>query len=74
MNSIVDFQAQQDAHGRLRILVVQREMPSCAQDRERMADAFDRTVEPPAPTVVERVDRIPLTPGGKLRTIVAAAT
>lgn len=69
-DSILDFQVAQQADGRLRILVVQRDAPSAAADRERIATIFERLVAPPERPAVERVEHIPLTPGGKLRTLV----
>ncbi len=71
MASVVDFQAIQEADRSLQILLVQRDLPRAAADRETVATIFDRLVAPPRPTRVERVDSIALTPGGKLRTIVA---
>jgi phenylacetate-CoA ligase len=70
-NSVIDFQVRQGADSRLHILVVQHDSPSAQADRERLAAVFDRIVEPPEPPRVERVDHIALTPGGKLRTLVA---
>ena len=69
-NSIVDFQVVQHADAALHIRVVQRDQPSAAADRDKIALIFDQLVQPPTPAVVERVDHIPLTPGGKLRTLV----
>lgn len=69
-NSIVDFQVVQGADASLTIRVVQRDTPSAESDRATIAQVFDRLVEPPVKPVVERVDHIPLTPGGKLRTLV----
>jgi len=51
--------------------VVQRASPLQESDRLRIAAVLGELVRPPAPTRVERVDRIALTPGGKLRTIVS---
>jgi phenylacetate-CoA ligase len=69
-NSIVDFQVVQDRDGRLRISVVQRDADSAAQDRRMITEVFDRLVRPSVTPVIERVSHIPLTPGGKLRTLV----
>lgn len=70
MNSIVDFQVIQDRHAHLRISVVQRDADSAAEDRRMIAAVFQRLVQPPSAPDVERVRHIPLTPGGKLRTLV----
>jgi len=70
MNSIVDFQVVQELDASLHIRVVQRDGPSAAADREMIARTFERLVAPAVPPVVERVASIPLTPGGKLRTLV----
>lgn len=70
-DSIVDFQVTQHVDAHLHILVVQRDLSSAAADRERIATTFEQLVRPPARPQVERVDRIPLTPGGKLRTLVS---
>ncbi len=71
LGRVVDFQVIQDADDRLRILVVQRDSSSLEGDRERIAAIFEQLVEPPFPPLVERVDQIELTPGGKLRTLVS---
>jgi len=71
--TLVDFQVTQRADRRLAVLVVQREGPETAADRERVARVLDRLVRPPEPPTVERVASIPLTPGGKLRTLVSAS-
>jgi len=71
--TLVDFQVTQRADRRLAVLVVQREGPETAADRERVARVLDRLVRPPEPPAVERVASIPLTPGGKLRTLVSAS-
>jgi phenylacetate-coenzyme A ligase PaaK-like adenylate-forming protein len=72
MDGVVDFQAIQDADGRLRVLVVQRDSPPPEATRERIAAIFEQLVQPPEAPQVERVDHIALTPGGKLRTLVSA--
>lgn len=72
-NSVIDFQIVQSPDSRLRIFVVQRESSSAQSDREHLAATFERLVQPPEPPRVERVDNIPLTRGGKLRTIVSGA-
>jgi hypothetical protein len=69
---VIDFQVIQDADDRLRILVVQRDSASLEHDRERIAAIFEQLVRPPQPPLVERVDQIELTPGGKLRTLVSS--
>ncbi len=69
--SVVDIQVEQDAEARLLARVVQRASPQEASDRQRIAAVLDALVRPPEATRVERVDRIGLTPGGKLRTIVS---
>ena len=71
-NSIVDFQVAQAGDGRLSVLVVQRESADAAADRVRVAEVLQRLVQPPERPTVERVESIPLTPGGKLRTLVSA--
>jgi phenylacetate-CoA ligase len=70
-NSIIDFQIVQTKDRRLRIAVVQRESATMLADRERLVDTFARLVQPPERPAIDRVDHIPLTPGGKLRTLVA---
>jgi phenylacetate-coenzyme A ligase PaaK-like adenylate-forming protein len=70
-DSIIDFQVVQGTDRRLRILVVQRDAASAAADRERVVAAIEHLAQPPARPSIERVDHIPLTPGGKLRTLVA---
>lgn len=72
-DSIVDFQVRQASDRRLRLLVVQRDVASAASDRDRLAATFERLVSPPERPAVERVAQIPLTPGGKLRTVVVEA-
>jgi phenylacetate-CoA ligase len=71
MNSVIDFQVIQDAQARLRILVVQRDSERMMADRESIASIMEELVRPPERPRVERVDQIPLTPGGKVRTLVA---
>jgi phenylacetate-CoA ligase len=71
MGSIIDFQAIQDAHGRLRVLVMQRDSPEATVDRERLGAIFEALIAPPERPVVERVAQIALTPGGKIRTLVS---
>jgi phenylacetate-CoA ligase len=71
MASVIDFQVVQDERGCLGIRVVQRDSPGAEADRERLAGIFEELVGPPERPRVERVDEIPLTPGGKLRTIVS---
>lgn len=72
-NSVIDFQVVQGADARLAIRVVQRDSPTADSDRERLVAVFEGLVQPPARPTVERVDHIPLTPGGKLRTLVSEA-
>jgi hypothetical protein len=72
LGDVIDFQVIQDADDRLRVLVVQRESASLERDRERIAAIFEELLGPPQPPLVERVDQIELTPGGKLRTLVSA--
>lgn len=72
-NSIVDFQVAQTPDLRLRILVVQRDSSTAESDRDRIASVFTDRVRPPVKPLVERVDHIPLTPGGKLRTLIQVA-
>jgi hypothetical protein len=54
----------------VRVLVVQRHAPTAAADREQAAAAVQRLLELPERPRVEQVPFIPLTPGGKLRTLV----
>jgi phenylacetate-CoA ligase len=70
--TLVDFQVTQHADRRLSVLVVQREAAETAADRDRVVRVLERLVQPPEPPTVERVASIPLTPGGKLRTLVSA--
>jgi phenylacetate-CoA ligase len=70
-DGVIDFQVVQRADGRLNILVVQRDSPTAAANRERIVSAVERLVHPPARPTIERVDHIPLTPGGKLRTLLS---
>ncbi len=72
-NSVIDFQVVQRADGECRVLVVQRESPAAAADRERLAETIERLVQSRVRPTVERVDHIPLTPGGKIRTLVTEA-
>ena len=69
--SIIDFQIRQAADRSLVVSVVQIDNNEADAERTRIADALRAVVE--APTSVERVDRIQLTPGGKLRTIIREA-
>ncbi len=69
--SVVDFQVIQGEDARLRILVVQRDAPTAEADRERIVETFERLVQPPERPTIERVGHIPLTPGGKLRTLIS---
>jgi len=70
-NSVIDFQVVQRADARLTIFVVQRDGPTAESDRARIATTFEQLVQTPERPRVERVDHIPLTPGGKLRTLVS---
>ena len=70
---VIDFQVIQDEDASLRVLVTQRDSLPTEPDRERIALALGELVEPPEPPRVERVDLIPLTPGGKLKTLVSSA-
>jgi phenylacetate-CoA ligase len=70
-NGVIDFQVVQRADGRLNVLVVHRDSPTAAADRERIVSTLERLVHPPERPTIERVDHIPLTPGGKLRTLVS---
>jgi phenylacetate-CoA ligase len=73
MDSVIDFQVVQDAQGRLNVSVVQRDTPQMESDREKTASIIQELVQPPERPVVERVEKIALTPGGKLRTFIAHA-
>jgi phenylacetate-CoA ligase len=70
-NTVIDFQVVQSASGALTIFVVQRDAPEAGADRERIVSTFERLVQPAERPRIERVDHIALTPGGKLRTLVA---
>ncbi len=69
--SVIDIQIVQDAQSRLRVMVVQRDVPRAESDREHIAATLADLVRPPERPRVERVDQIALTPGGKLRTIIS---
>ena len=71
MESVIDLQVIQDTDARLRVLVVQRDSPPAETDRERIATALGGLMQAPEPPRVERVETIPVTPGGKVRTLVA---
>ncbi len=71
--SVIDFQVTQDDRKCLTILVVQRDSPSPEPYRERIAATLDGLVDPPDPPEVKRVDQLPLTQGGKVRTLVSSA-
>ncbi len=73
-SSVLDIQVEQDPRSRLVARVMQRPSPRQEADRERIASILHELVHPPEPPRVERVDQIPLTPGGKLRTIVSRMT
>lgn len=70
-SSIVDVQAEQDADGSILVRVVQRSSPEAEADRARAAEALRARLGLAGPPRVERVDRIELTPGGKLRAVVS---
>jgi phenylacetate-CoA ligase len=70
MESVIDVQVSQEADDSLRILVAQRDAPGSEGDRTRIADILEQLVGPPRRPQVDRVDAIPLTPGGKVRTLV----
>lgn len=70
-NSVIDFQVVQKADRTLDIVVMQRDTPSADADRAAIVATLDRIVEPPQTPTIRRVDHIPLTPGGKLRTLVS---
>lgn len=69
--SIVDFQIRQAVDRSVVVSVVQNDDNDAGADRARIARALTDVVE--ASASVERVDRIQLTPGGKLRTIIREA-
>lgn len=71
MDRVIDFQVTQDAQARLTILVVQRETPRMLADREAIATIMGELLRPPERPRIQQVDQIALTPGGKLRTLVA---
>jgi phenylacetate-CoA ligase len=68
---LVDLQVIQDGDRRLRALVVQRESPPPEPERERIAAALAGLVDPPEKPLIERVESIPVTPGGKVRTVIS---
>ncbi len=68
--SVIDVQVIQAGDRNITIQLVQRDEPGAEGDRERVAAALGEIVEPPSRPEVVRVEQIPLTPGGKLRTIV----
>jgi phenylacetate-CoA ligase len=70
---VIDFQVIQDEDARLRVLVVQDDDSDPDRERERVAAVLTSLVQPPERPRVERVEGIPVTPGGKIRTIVSAA-
>lgn len=70
-DSLVELQVIQDAQAELDVLVVQRDSPRTDADRARIATILDELIRPPERPRVHRVDKIALTPGGKLRTIVS---
>jgi phenylacetate-CoA ligase len=72
--SVVDLQVVQDGTGEIEIRVVQRDAPAAEADRARVAAAVAELVGAPRPPGIQRVDSLPLTPGGKIRTVVGAAT
>jgi phenylacetate-CoA ligase len=74
MGTIIDFQAVQQADGRVRVLVMQRDAPEAGSDRDRLAEILESLVSPPERPQVERVDQIAVTPGGKIRTVVSHLT
>jgi phenylacetate-CoA ligase len=70
-DGIVDLQVRQDAGRRLTVLV-ESDAP-LGEQRERIGTTLSALAEPPEPPHVERVDRIELTPGGKVRTVISDA-
>ena len=70
-SSIVDVQVEQDEERRMLVRVVQRIGPAADADRARAAEAVRALVGADEPPRVDRVDAIALTPGGKLRTVIA---
>ena len=58
-----------------RLLAEDYSRPPAVSDAANMDDTLylGELVEPPEPPRVERVDLIPLTPGGKLKTLVSSA-
>ncbi len=66
--SIVDFQIRQAADRSVVVSVVQTDSEGADADKVRIATALREVVS--ASAKVDRVDRIQLTPGGKLRTII----
>jgi hypothetical protein len=68
--SVIDVQVIQAGDRNITIQLVQRDEPGAEGDRERVVAALGEIVGPPSCPEVVRVEQIPLTPGGKLRTIV----
>lgn len=69
-SSLIDFQIVQDAQLGLKILVMQRNTPETDSDRQQIASIIQELAQSPQKPEVERVDKIALTPGGKLRTFI----
>ncbi|HEY7090584.1 MAG TPA: hypothetical protein VH518_20970 [Tepidisphaeraceae bacterium] len=70
MGSLIDFQIVQDPQRHLKVSVLQRDTPHTDSDREKVASIINDLVQPPQRPVVERVEKIAVTPGGKLRTFI----
>jgi phenylacetate-CoA ligase len=72
-DGVIDFQVIQEEDARVRVLVVQQDAPPPDPDRERIAAALSELVEPPEPPRVDRVELLPISPGGKVKTLVSRA-
>jgi phenylacetate-CoA ligase len=71
--SVIDVQVIQAGDRNLQILVLQHDTAGADAERERIGNALTELIAPPQRAEVVRVEQIPLTPGGKLRTIVSLA-
>ena len=71
--SVVEFQLEQHADLHVDVKVVQRDNPPPEPVRKQIAGALDKMLRLRGATRVERVDKIPLHPSGKLRHVVSHA-
>jgi phenylacetate-CoA ligase len=70
--SVVEFQVTQSTDGSLLARLVQRDEPDPEHYRSAIAASLRTVMGPGVRVQVERVDRLALTPGGKLRHIFSA--